>query len=142
MGASSQRGLCSSFSFRFVIFFFQPLKTISLNHPPAEEDGRPLLPDDSRFNTQGLQDILRKCWNAKPDQRPTFSKLVKDFKQLRKSCGQEVVDSPGISVTDEVSERTASPSPDMRPTRLPESTQPVDNDLRELDPCSRFSYRY
>ena len=38
--------------------------------------------------------VYKICWSTKSVQRPTFSKLVKDFKQLvreSKSCGQEVV---------------------------------------------------
>jgi hypothetical protein len=104
------------------------------NSTPAEDDSRPPLPDGSRFNTQGLQDILRACWSTKPSQRPTFSKLVEDFTQLRKGSGQGIIESPGIQVIDEVSDsdRTASPSPDMRPTCLPDYVQPVDNDLGKL----------
>ena len=100
---------------------------------PAEDDSRPPLPDNSRFNTQGLRDILQACWSTKPIQRPTFSKLVKDLKQLRQTSGQEVGESPGAPVIDDESAIGSSPSPDMRPTSLPESyVQAVDNDLREL----------
>ena len=99
----------------------------------AEDDSRPPLPDNSRFNTQGLQDILRACWSTIPTQRPTFSKLVKDFKQLRQTSGQEIGESPLAPVIDDESAMGRSPSPDMRPTSLPESyVQPVDNDLREF----------
>ena len=97
---------------------------------PAEGDSRPPLPNNSRFNTQGLQDVLRVCWSTKPTQRPTFSKVVNDLKQLRKSPGQESIDSPRFPVIEEEPETTAFPSPDMRPT-LPEYLQPADNDLCE-----------
>ena len=97
----------------------------------AEDDCRPPLPNNSRFNNQGLQDVLRVCWSTKPTQRPIFSKIVKDLKQLRKSSGQEVVDSPRIPVIEEESEVTTSPSPEMRPT-IPEYLQSADNDLCEL----------
>jgi hypothetical protein len=100
---------------------------------PAEDDSRPPLPDNSRFNTQGLRDILRACWSVKPTLRPTFSKLVKDFKQLRQTSGQGIGESPRAPVIDEESAICSYPSPDMRPTSLPDSyVQAVDNDLREL----------
>ena len=79
-----------------------------------------------------LQDILRACWSTKPTQRPAFSKVVKDFKQLRNNSGQEVVESPRIPVIEEESETTSYPSPDMRPTSFPEHLQAADNDLCEL----------
>ena len=105
---------------------------------PAEGDSRPPLPNNSRFNSQGLQDILRACWSTKPTQRPTFSKVVKDLKQLRKSSGQEVVDSPRIPVIEEESETATCPSPDMRPT-IPEHLRAADNDLCELFSSPIFS---
>ena len=73
---------------------------------------------------------MRVCWATNPIQRPTFSKLVKDFKQLRKSPGQEVVDSPHPAIQ-ELPEITSSPSPDMRPTSLPPLVPPVDHELCE-----------
>ena len=118
------------------VFLASPSYILTL---PAECDSRPPLPNNSRFNTQGLQDILRACWSTKPTQRPIFSKVVKDFKQLRKSSGQEIVDSPRIPVIDEESE-TPSPSPDMRPTSFIEHLQAADNDLCEHFP-PRFSLR-
>ena len=104
----------------------------------AEGDSRPPLPNNSRFNTQGLQDLLRACWSTKPTQRPTFSKIVNDLKQLRKSTGRESVDSPRIPVIDEESEPTTFPSPDMRPT-MPEHLQVADNYLCELFSSPIFS---
>jgi hypothetical protein len=78
---------------------------------------------------------LRVCWSTKPTQRPTFSKLVKDFKHLQKSYGQEVFDSPLFPVVEEL-EATSYPSPDMRPTSFPEHLQSADNDL-----CEFFFFR-
>ena len=118
----------------FVLSSWMPLfhQTVKfLTHFHAEDDGRPPLPDNSRFNTQGLQDILKACWTTKPTQRPTFVKLVKDFKQLRNAGGQEIADSPSVSVIDEP-EIAHSPSPDMRPTSCPEYHQYPDDDLCEF----------
>ncbi|KAF8805001.1 hypothetical protein BYT27DRAFT_7193708 [Phlegmacium glaucopus] len=100
----------------------------SVRHLVLKDDKRPLLPDNSRFNTDGLQDILRACWNTNPAQRPTFAKLVKDFKQLRMNSGHEIVDSPRIPVIDELVE-ISSPSPDMRPTLLPAYLQNEEGNL-------------
>ena len=107
---------------------FQP----SSNPLPAANDSRPPLPENSLFNIQGLQDILRACWSTKPTQRPPFSKLVKDFKLLRKNSSQEIVESPQVPAFHELPETMASPSPDMRPTSLPSYLQTAENDLREL----------
>ena len=112
---------------------FQTILTL-----PAEGDSRPPLPNNSRFNTQGLQDILRLCWSANPTQRPNFSKIVKDLKQLRKISGQELVDSPRIPVIDEEPETTDYPSPDMRPI-VPQYLQAADHDLCELFSSPIFS---
>ncbi|KAJ7496034.1 hypothetical protein B0H11DRAFT_2001603 [Mycena galericulata] len=66
----------------------------------SEENTRPSIPP-SRFNTPALQEILRICWHKDPFVRPSFSKIVKDVKQLRKSfCGPssnpEDIPSPRI----------------------------------------------
>ena len=82
---------------------------------------------------------MQACWSTKPTQRPTFSKLVKDLKQLRQTSGQEIGESPGALVIDDELAISRSPSPDMRPTSLPESyVHAVDNDLRKLFSLFKF----
>ncbi|KAF9523670.1 hypothetical protein CPB83DRAFT_862451 [Crepidotus variabilis] len=80
------------------------------------ENTRPPIPKHSRFNTPGLQDILRNCWNTKPDLRPQFSKIARDFRLLRKSFGQDLFESPRLPPIEDLPEQTSSPSPDMRPS--------------------------
>lgn len=91
----------------------------------AEENTRPSIPP-SRFNSPGLQDLLRLCWHKDPFVRPPFSKIVKDVKQLRKSfCGPssnpEDIPSPRIPEWNEADDDyayTSRPSPDMHPIPL------------------------
>jgi hypothetical protein len=129
---------------RFVRPCYSPIHLLTAS---AEYDSRPALPDNSPFNTKGLRDILRTCWSTKPIQRPTFSQLVKDFEQLRKSSGQEIVDSR-ISAIDEVPEMASSPLSDMRPTgstedmnRKPDVTDYDGYDKRIADIQDEKRYR-
>ena len=109
---------------------------------PVENDSHPPLPNNSRFNNQGLQDILQVCWSTNPTQRPHFSKIiVKDLiilNNYESLAGQEVIDSPRIPVIDKEPETMSFPSPDMRPT-IPEHLQAADNNLCELFFFLRFS---
>ena len=89
----------------------------------AEENGRPVLPKYSRFNTPGLQDILRTCWQMEPAKRPSFKKVARDLKLLRKSSGQDILDSPYIPPIEDLPEPISSPSPDMRPVDVPQFLQ-------------------
>jgi len=86
----------------------------------AEENSRPVLPRYSRFNTPGLQEILRACWQTEPTKRPSFKKIARDLKLLRKSSGQDALDSPYLPTIEDLPEPVGSPSPDMRPTELPQ----------------------
>ncbi|PPR04893.1 hypothetical protein CVT26_012713 [Gymnopilus dilepis] len=77
----------------------------------------PPIPKYSRFNTPGLQDILRGSWQFDPDKRPPFTKIAQNFKLLRKSYGHGTSESPspGLTPLQELPEYKGSPSPDMRP---------------------------
>ncbi|KAF8147822.1 hypothetical protein B0H34DRAFT_738281 [Crassisporium funariophilum] len=101
----------------------------AVRHFVLKENSRPPIPPNSRFNTPGLQDILQICWNANPNLRPKFAKIVRDLKQLRKNAGQEVFESPRAPLLEELSEHTSSPSPDMRPIDLPRFLQDASNPL-------------
>ncbi|KAJ7781563.1 hypothetical protein B0H16DRAFT_1819089 [Mycena metata] len=95
---------------------------------------RPKIPS-TRFTTPALQELLRVCWDEDPSIRPSFSKIVKEAKQLRKAAevpfeGFDDLASPPISPRGpdwrEVENASASrPSPDMRPVPLPK-TPPMD----------------
>ncbi|KDR78069.1 hypothetical protein GALMADRAFT_245050, partial [Galerina marginata CBS 339.88] len=95
----------------------------AVRHFVLKENTRPPIPKFSRFNTPGLQDILRACWQAKPEQRPTFTKIARDLKLLRKGFGHDAVESPRLPSMDDIPEHTTSPSPDMRPIDLPSFLQ-------------------
>ncbi|KAK7005721.1 kinase domain-containing protein [Favolaschia claudopus] len=91
-----------------------------------KENTRPTIPP-SRFSTPGLQELLRVCWHKDPFVRPSFSHIVKDVKQLRKSfCGPasnaEDIPSPRIPDWQEPDDDfayTSRHSPDMHPIPLP-----------------------
>ncbi|KAJ6625893.1 hypothetical protein B0H10DRAFT_1942375 [Mycena sp. CBHHK59/15] len=97
----------------------------------SEENTRPCVPP-SRFNTPGLQELLRICWHKDPFVRPAFSKIVQDVKQLRKNfCGPssnpEDIPSPRIPDWQEADDDymyTSKPSPDMHPIPLPGDSPP------------------
>ena len=89
----------------------------------AVDNTRPPIPKHSRFNTPGLQDILRACWNTSPDQRPAFGKITKDLKLLRRGFEQDAYESPRLAPLEEIQKTVASPSPDMRPVSLPQFLQ-------------------
>jgi len=99
-----------------------------------DENGRPQLPSKSRFNTPRLQNILSKCWANNPTDRPSFSKIARDLKLLRKavSSSQDTSDldspnggssliSPGISseLAPPGTPGSEMPSPDLKPVDLP-----------------------
>ncbi|KAJ6587171.1 hypothetical protein DFH09DRAFT_1308232 [Mycena vulgaris] len=102
-----------------------------VRHFVTKENTRPSIPP-SRFNTPGLQEILRICWHKDPFVRPGFSKIVRDVKQLRKSfCGPssnpEDIPSPRIpdwQDADDDYTYTSRPSPDMHPIPLPGDSPP------------------
>ncbi|KDR78141.1 hypothetical protein GALMADRAFT_245167 [Galerina marginata CBS 339.88] len=50
-----------------------------------KEDQRPPIPKYPPFNTPGLQDILRACWQRNPQERPTFAEIAHNFESLRRS---------------------------------------------------------
>ena len=81
------------------------------------EDTRPVIPL-TRFNTPGLQVLLRGCWHRDPAVRPSFEVVVDDIKALRRSFGsvEEVaaVCSPAPLVWED-EWQMMRPSPDMRP---------------------------
>lgn len=81
---------------------------------------RPPVPKYSRFNTPGFQEIVKACWQLEPKSRPSFSKISRDFKLLRKSYTNGFESpSPRIPAIEEMPEPVASPSPDLRPVELP-----------------------
>ncbi|KAJ7091133.1 hypothetical protein C8R44DRAFT_412775 [Mycena epipterygia] len=102
-----------------------------VRHFVTKENTRPCIPP-SRFNTPALQEILRICWHKDPFVRPSFSKIVKDVKLLRKSfCGPssnpEDIPSPRIPDWPEAEDDytyTSRPSPDMHPIPLPGDSPP------------------
>lgn len=95
----------------------------SVRHFVLKENSRPVLPRYSRFNTPGLQEILRACWQTEPSKRPSFKRIARDLKLLRKSSGQDTLDSPYLPTIEDLPEPVGSPSPDMRPTELPQFLQ-------------------
>lgn len=98
------------------------------NYPSfaADDKTTPPTPKYSRFNTPGLQEILRGCWQFDPDKRLSFIKIAQNLKLLRKGYGHGSLESPspGITPLEELPEHKSSPSPDMRPIEtLPQFVQ-------------------
>lgn len=97
---------------------WHPMDDDIVRHMVLREDTRPVIPL-TRFNTPGLQDLLRVCWHRDPAVRPSFEVLVEDVKMLRRSFGsvEEVaaVCSPAPLVWED-EWHMSRPSPDMRPT--------------------------
>lgn len=101
-------------------------------NPNSDDNTRPPTPRNSRFNTPGLQDILRACWNSNPNDRPPFYRVARDLKLLRKAFGHGVLDSPMLPAIPDVTETPKSPSPDMRPQKaLPNFIQRMDEPHRK-----------
>ncbi|KAH9476525.1 putative serine/threonine-protein kinase [Psilocybe cubensis] len=99
---------------------WSPMDDYSVRRYVLDEDKRPPVPRYSRFNTPGFQEIVKACWQFDPKSRPSFSKISRDFKLLRKSFADGYESpSPRIPAIDEVPEPAASPSPDLRPQELP-----------------------
>ncbi|KAJ3509359.1 hypothetical protein NLJ89_g5260 [Agrocybe chaxingu] len=105
----------------------------SVRHFLLKENGRPPVPKNSRFNIPAVQELLRTCWDGNPDKRPTFMKIARDLRLVRKSFGHEV-DSPHLPPIADLPEYKSSPSPDMRPSDLPQFLQGV------LGPPRAFSF--
>ncbi|KAF8957169.1 hypothetical protein BDZ97DRAFT_1707220 [Flammula alnicola] len=96
----------------------------AVRHFVLKDDTRPPMPKYSRFNTPRLQEILRSCWQTDPEKRPTFIKIARELKLLRKSYGHSPNDSPRLPPIEDLPEPPSSPSPDMRPKdNLPQYVQ-------------------
>jgi len=100
---------------------WHPMDDDNVRHIVLREDTRPIIPL-TRFNTPGLQELLRVCWHRDPAVRPSFEKIVDDVKMLRRSFGsvEEVaaVCSPAPLLWED-EWNMSRPSPDMRPSPLP-----------------------
>lgn len=89
----------------------------------TEDNTRPPIPR-TRWATSGLQELVRLCWHRDPFMRPSFSRVVRELKQLRKNSGT-VDDIQSPQITDMMPlEWPSRPSPDMRPIPLPMGTPP------------------
>jgi hypothetical protein len=104
----------------------------------AEDNTRPKIPS-TRFNTPGVQELLRLCWDKDPAVRPPFSKIVKETKQLRRAAELpfDGFDSPPVSPRGpdwrEVENAgTSRPSPDMHPIPLPKTPRKSRFSIPEL----------
>ncbi|CAA7263929.1 unnamed protein product [Cyclocybe aegerita] len=96
----------------------------SVRHFLLKDNSRPPVPRNSRFNIPAVQELLRTCWDENPEKRPTFTKIARDLRLVRKSFGHEV-DSPHLPPIVDLPEHKSSPSPDMRPSDLPQFLQGV-----------------
>ncbi|KAF9555212.1 hypothetical protein CPC08DRAFT_139849 [Agrocybe pediades] len=95
----------------------------AVRHFVLNDNSRPPIPKHSRFNTPKLQDVLRGCWHANPDERVTFSKIARDLKLIRKTSGLAGFESPRLPAIEDAPEPVSSPSPDLRPRELPQYIQ-------------------
>ncbi|KAJ7141695.1 hypothetical protein C8R43DRAFT_586859 [Mycena crocata] len=99
-----------------------------------KDNSRPKIPP-TRFNSPGLQELLRVCWDRDPAVRPPFAKIVKETKALRKAAelpveGLDDLASPPISPRgpdwrEVENSSTSKPSPDMHPIPLPPNPPPT-----------------
>ncbi|KAH8825809.1 hypothetical protein DL96DRAFT_1670173 [Flagelloscypha sp. PMI_526] len=80
---------------------------------------RPPIPSCD-WNSQTLDDIIKRGWDDNPDSRPAFSKIVDSLKQCRLVAGgaseplEDNVPSPRLDW-----EQEPHASPDMRPVAIP-----------------------
>jgi serine/threonine protein kinase len=96
---------------------WHPMDDDTVRHMVLREDTRPVIPL-TRFNTPGLQDLLRVCWHRDPGIRPSFETVVENVKMLRRSFGSmdevAAVCSPAPLLWED-EWHLSRPSPDMRP---------------------------
>ncbi|KAJ7896809.1 hypothetical protein B0H13DRAFT_1884934 [Mycena leptocephala] len=88
-----------------------------------------------RFNTPGVQELLRVCWDKDPAVRPPFSKIDKETKQLRRAAELpfDGFDSPrGPDWREVENAGTSRPSPDMHPIPLPKTPRKSRFSIPEL----------
>ncbi|KAF5362649.1 hypothetical protein D9758_009617 [Tetrapyrgos nigripes] len=97
----------------------------TVRHVVLHEKSRPHIPS-TRFSTQDVQDLLRRCWASDPFDRPSFSEVARDLKLLRRNAGYNSEDVQSPRVPDwadrDRSPQISRPSPDMHPIPLPGSS--------------------
>ncbi|PPR04355.1 hypothetical protein CVT24_013207 [Panaeolus cyanescens] len=85
-----------------------------------EQYGRPDVPSASRFNTPGLQDLMRSCWHTDPFCRPPFWKIRLDLKHIRTAHAESSIKSleAGTSLVASNSQSSLNSSPSLSPINL------------------------
>ena len=85
-----------------------------------DDDRRPPFPDVPFFNSLPLRELVQACWCSDPSRRPSFTQIVRDMKSIRRNVGQNLDEVSTPRKLDLVDDKRASrPSPDMRPSPLP-----------------------
>ncbi|KIY70000.1 hypothetical protein CYLTODRAFT_371735 [Cylindrobasidium torrendii FP15055 ss-10] len=98
----------------------------AVRHFVVNENGRPPIPF-TPVNSSGLQELLRVCWHRDPLQRPSFSRIVSDLKDLRKGNGTpDDAFSPTQPSSMNLTDEAEKASPDMHPTSVSAGTPPRD----------------
>ncbi|KAF9039833.1 hypothetical protein BJ165DRAFT_1530849 [Panaeolus papilionaceus] len=90
-----------------------------------EHNSRPDIPPTSRFNTHDLRDILSSCWQMDTSSRPSFAKISRDLKHLRRALGRGLAESPQAAAPMDlaVTQIDRTPSPSLAPIRIPSFLQ-------------------
>ncbi|KIY53195.1 kinase-like protein [Fistulina hepatica ATCC 64428] len=85
-----------------------------------KNNARPPIPN-TKYGSQGLTDLINACWDQNPFKRPSFSRIAKDVKMLRRNFGvvcESDAPTPLMAIQETF---RAHPSPDMMPIPLPGS---------------------
>jgi Protein tyrosine and serine/threonine kinase len=45
---------------------------------------RPLIPPADNADMVALQDLMKVCWNERPEDRPSFNDILKNLKRINK----------------------------------------------------------
>ena len=85
-----------------------------------DDDRRPPFPDVPFFNSLALRELVQSCWSSDPRRRPSFTQIVRDMKSIRRNVGQNPDEASTPRKSEPLDDKHVSrPSPDMRPSPLP-----------------------
>ncbi|KZT05047.1 uncharacterized protein LAESUDRAFT_750759 [Laetiporus sulphureus 93-53] len=92
----------------------------AVRHFVLRENKRPETPALQRAWLPFLVEIVHSAWHWDPQQRPSFTKIVRDIQKLRERYSPDIKSSPSPHYLPMLlSEEQERKSPDMRPVPLP-----------------------
>ena len=68
---------------KFFFFFSAIIEKVKMNLSPPF---RPVV-SELISKAEGLHDLMKKCWQEKPEERPSFAELRKDVEVMMKVNG-------------------------------------------------------